>query len=137
MAKAKVKKAAAKPAAKSSPKQVQQKLIAYALTFPETRVDHPWGDEVVKVKDKMFAAFGGDPAGAKEMSMSVKLPVSAEMALTLSWVEPTGYGLGKSGWVTARIKAGEAADIETMKGWIAQSWRACAPKTLIKKFDGG
>jgi hypothetical protein len=54
------------------------------------------------------------------------------MALTLPWVEPTGYGLGKSGWVTARINAGEDMDIETMKGWIAHSYRAIAPKALLK-----
>jgi len=118
--------------AKLSVKQAQQKLVTYALTFPESAVDHPWGDEVVKVRGKMFAAFGGDPAGAKELSMSVKLPVSAEMALTLPWVEPTGYGLGKSGWVTARLKAGKDIDLETMKGWIGQSYRAVAPKALTK-----
>jgi len=118
--------------AKLSVKQAQQKLVKYALTFPESAVDHPWGDEVVKVRGKMFAAFGGDPAGAKELSMSVKLPVSAEMALTLPWVEPTGYGLGKSGWVTARLKAGKDIDLETMKGWIGQSYRAVAPKALTK-----
>ncbi len=133
MAKPKVKKA---PAAKETPAQAQKKLIAYAMTFPETTLEYPWGDQVVKVKGKMFAAFGGDPAGAKQMSMSVKLPVSAEMALTLSWVAPTGYGLGKSGWVTATVKAGEKADVETMKSWIAQSFRAVAPKTLLKKLDG-
>jgi predicted DNA-binding protein (MmcQ/YjbR family) len=118
--------------AKLSVKQAQQKLVKYALTFPESAVDHPWGDEVVKVRGKMFAAFGGDPAGAKELSMSVKLPVSAEMALTLPWVEPTGYGLGKSGWVTARREAGKDIDLETMKGWIGQSYRAVAPKALTK-----
>lgn len=64
--------------------------------------------------------------------MSVKLPVSSEMALTLPWVEATGYGLGKSGWVTARVKSGGDFDIETMKGWIDQSYRAIAPKTLVK-----
>ena len=64
--------------------------------------------------------------------MSVKLLVSAEMALTLPWVEPTRYGLGKSGWVTARIRAGKDVDLETMKGWIGQSYRAVAPRTLVK-----
>ncbi len=118
--------------AKLSVKHAQQKLVKYALTFPESAVDHPWGDEVVKVRGKMFAAFGGDPAGAKELSMSVKRPVSAEMALTLPRVEPTGYGLGKSGWVTARLKAGKGIDLETMKGWIGQSYRAVAPKALTK-----
>lgn len=118
--------------AKLSVKQAEQKLIKYALTFPESALDHPWGHDVVKVRGKMFVTFGGEAGDPKEFSMSVKLPVSSEMALTLSWVEPTGYGLGKSGWVTARIKAGRDFDIETMKGWIAQSYRAVAPKALVK-----
>jgi len=54
------------------------------------------------------------------------------MAQTLPWVEPMGYGLGKSGWVTARLNAGGDVDFETMEGWIDQSCRAVAPKTLVK-----
>jgi predicted DNA-binding protein (MmcQ/YjbR family) len=118
--------------AKLSVKQAEQRLIRFALTFPEATLDHPWDHDAVKVRGKMFATFGGKAGSPKEFSMSVKLPVSAEMALTLPWVEPTGYGLGKSGWVTARIKAGEDMDIETMKGWIAQSYRSIAPKALLK-----
>ena len=57
--------------------------------------------------------------------------VVALMALTLPWVEPTGYGLGKSGWVTARVTSGPF-EIDTMKGWIDQSYRAVAPKALVK-----
>ncbi|MDP3737859.1 MAG: MmcQ/YjbR family DNA-binding protein [Hyphomonadaceae bacterium] len=118
--------------AKLSVKQAEQKLIKYALTYPEAVLEHPWDHDAVKVKGKMFATFSGKAGDPKELSMTVKLPVSAEMALTLPWVEKTGYGLGKSGWVTARIKAGKAVDIETMKGWIDQSYRAVAPKTLAK-----
>ena len=117
---------------KLSVKQAEQKLIKYALSFPETALEHPWGHDVVKVKGKMFASFGGQAGTPGEFSMSVKLPVSSEMALTLPWVEPTGYGLGKSGWVTARLKKGADFDIDTMKGWIDQSYRAVAPKTLVK-----
>ena len=29
---------------------------------------------------------------------SVKLPVSRDFALVFDWAEPTGYGLGRSGW---------------------------------------
>lgn len=117
-------------------KQAEQRLIKYALTFPETVLDHPWGHDAVKVRGKMFATFGGEEGGPKEFSMSVKLPVSSEMALTLPWVEPTGYGLGKAGWVTARLKAGSNFDLETMKGWIAQSYRAVGPKSLVKTLRG-
>jgi predicted DNA-binding protein (MmcQ/YjbR family) len=120
--------------AKVSVKQAEKKLIAFALTYPEAVLEHPWGHDAVKVKGKMFATFGGGES-AKAFSMTVKLPVSSEMALTLPWVEPTGYGLGKSGWVTARLKTGADVDFETMKGWIDQSYRAVAPKTLVKALS--
>jgi predicted DNA-binding protein (MmcQ/YjbR family) len=116
---------------KVSVKQAEQRLIKFALTYPEAVLEHPWGHDAVKVKGKMFATFGG-AENPKELSMTVKLPVSAEMALSLPWVEPTGYGLGKSGWVTARRQAGADIDFETMKGWIDQSYRAVAPKALVK-----
>jgi len=118
--------------AKLSVKQAEQRLIRYALNFPEATLEHPWGHDAVKVRGKMFATFGGEAGNPKEFSMRVKLPVSSEMALTLSWVEPTGYGLGKSGWVTARVKSGSDSDIGTMTGWIAQSYRAVAPRALGK-----
>lgn len=117
--------------AKVSVKQAEKKLIAFALTYPEAVLEHPWGLEAVKVKGKMFAMFdGAENPGA--FSMTVKLPVSSEMALTLPWVEPTRYGLGKSGWVTARLKPGSDVEIETMKGWIDQSYRTVAPKAIVK-----
>ena len=59
--------------AKMTVKAAYQKLIAYALTFPEAHLDHPWGHDAVKVGKKMFATFGGEEGGA-DFSMSVKLP---------------------------------------------------------------
>jgi len=117
--------------AKVSVKQAEKKLIAFALTYPEAVLEHPWGHDAVKVRGKMFATFGGAES-PKAFSMTVKLPVSSEMALTFPWVGPTGYGLGKSGWVTARLTAGGDVDFETMKGWIDQSYRAVAPRALVK-----
>lgn len=117
--------------AKVSVKQAEKKLITFALNYPEAVLQHPWGHDAVKVRGKMFAAFGGAES-PKAFSMTVKLPVSSEMALTLAWAEPTGYGLGKSGWVTARLTAGSDVDLDTMKGWIDQSYRAVAPKALVK-----
>lgn len=119
---------------KLSVKQAEQRLIRFALTYPEAVLEHPWGHDAVKVKGRMFAIFGG-AENPKEFSMTVKLPISAEMALTLPWVEPTGYGLGRSGWVTARLKPGADVEIDTLKGWIGQSYRAVAPKTLVKKLS--
>jgi predicted DNA-binding protein (MmcQ/YjbR family) len=120
--------------AKMTVKAAYQTLIAHALTYPQAHLDHPWGHDAVKVGKKMFATFGGEEGGP-DFSMSVKLPTSSEMALTLPWVEPTGYGLGKAGWVTARIRKGGDFDIATMKGWIDQSYRAVAPKKLVKTLE--
>ena len=117
--------------AKVSVKQAEKKLITFALNYPAAVLQHPWGHDAVKVRGKMFAAFGGAES-PKAFSMTVKLPVSSEMAVTLAWAEPTGFGLGKSGWVTARLTAGSGVDLDTMKGWIGQSYRAVAPKALVK-----
>jgi hypothetical protein len=34
--------------------------------------------------------------------------------------------------VTARLTAGSDVDLDTMKGWIDQSYRAVTPKALVK-----
>lgn len=117
---------------KLSVKQAEQRLIKFALTYPEAVLEHPWGHDAVKAKGKMFAIFGGGANPKGEFSLSLKLPVSVEMALTLPWVEPAGYGMAKSGWITARLRSGDDFDIETMKGWIDQSYRSVAPKSLTK-----
>jgi predicted DNA-binding protein (MmcQ/YjbR family) len=85
-------------------KHAFDQLRAYALTFPGVREDFPWGHSAFKVKEKAFlflATEGG------ELSLSVKLPASATMALMLPFAAPTGYGLGRSGWVTATFRRGD------------------------------
>lgn len=74
----------------------------------------------------------GEANPKNAFSLSAKLPVSSETAMTLLWVEPTGYAMAQSGWMTARLKAGDDFDIATMTGWIDRSYRAVAPKTLVK-----
>ena len=78
-------------------------LREHALSYPETREDFPWGELVIKVRDKVFV-FLGRPEGG--LSLSVKLPGSATFAFDLPYCEPTGYGLGRAGWVTARFRRG-------------------------------
>lgn len=109
-------------------------LRAFALTFPEAHEDHPWGEVVVKVKKKVFVFLG---TGAHGVGASVKLPQSKFDALDLPFCEPTGYGLGKAGWVSARFGEGEAVPIDLLKKWIDESYRAVAPKTLVKAMDAG
>ena len=64
------------------------------------------------------------------LNVTVKLPSSATMALGLPFVKPTGYGLGKSGWVTATFTAKRNLKLPMLKQWIDESYRAVAPRKL-------
>lgn len=103
-----------------------EELRGYGLSLPEASEDHPWGHCALKVRGKTFCWL--DKEG--RLSATVKLPASHEFASVFDWTEPTGYGLGKSGWVTARIAQDEEPDLYLLKRWIAESYRAVAPKKL-------
>jgi predicted DNA-binding protein (MmcQ/YjbR family) len=135
----KPKKAATKKAKRpkaGSSKQVlalAERLHKYALSMPEAWEDFPWGDRVAKVRKKVFAFVG--TASDDSFNMTTKLPFSAEMALGLPFTQPTGYGLGKAGWVSSRIE-GDALPPEAMlRAWIEESYRAVAPKKLAAAVE--
>jgi predicted DNA-binding protein (MmcQ/YjbR family) len=121
--------------AKSNAKAVENALIAYASTFPDAWEDHPWEHTVMKAGKKVFVFFGGAAAPPGELSLTVKLPISYEMALTLPYMSPAGHGLWKGGWAALRQRDGDDIDLETIRGWIVQSYRATAPKKLVKQLD--
>jgi predicted DNA-binding protein (MmcQ/YjbR family) len=116
---------------KTKPHAADEKALAkYALAFPESTEDFPWGHRAVKVKGKAFI-FMALEEGA--LSLSVKLPRSSHFALMQDFASPTGYGLGKSGWVTASFGPKEKVPLDLMKEWIGESWRAIAPKKLLPR----
>jgi predicted DNA-binding protein (MmcQ/YjbR family) len=121
--------------AKKTLESLEHELRDYAMTYPETREDHPWGHSVIKVRDKSFVFLGGDKS-AGELSVSLKLPNSRDIALDLPFTEPTGYGMGKSGWVTARFAKVGDVPMDLLKGWIDESFRAITPKKLVKTLAG-
>ena len=103
-------------------------LRKFALSFPEAYEDFPWGERVAKVKGKVFVFLGHDES---DVGLSVKLPQSGMLALGLPFASPTGYGLGKAGWVTARFGAREKVPLDLLRSWIDESYRAIAPKKLV------
>jgi predicted DNA-binding protein (MmcQ/YjbR family) len=117
---------------KPRPGSAQAVLRKHALAYPEAREDFPWGERVVKVRGKVFLFLGRPEDG---LSLSVKLPGSASLALGLPFASPTGYGLGKSGWVTARFGPREKPPLALLKQWIDESYRAVAPKRLAATLD--
>jgi len=103
-------------------------LREFALSYPGAHEDFPWGERVIKVKNKVFVFMGILDGG---LGMSVKLPSSATLALGLPFASPTRYGLGKSGWVTARFRPRERVPLPLLRQWIDESYRAVAPKKLV------
>jgi len=107
-------------------------FLRFALAFPEAWQDMPWdGDVVAKVGKKIFVFFGS----GEDPTVGVKLPQSAEQALLSEAVTPTGYGLGKWGWVTVRLAAPDAPERGVVEDWIEESYRAVAPKKLVARLD--
>lgn len=102
-------------------------LRAHGLAFPEAEEDFPWGHTALKVRGKTFVWLAETDG---QFSMTVKLPVSRDFAEVFDFASPAGYGLGKSGWISCRFAPGEAPDLGLMKRWLAESYRAVAPKKL-------
>lgn len=116
-------------------RRVSASLRKFALAFPGATEDFPWGDRVAKVKGKIFVFLGLDPVAGSGMTLTVKLPLSSEAALDLPFVKPTGYGLGKSGWVTATFGPTDHPPVDILKAWIIESYRTVAPKKLAAGLD--
>jgi predicted DNA-binding protein (MmcQ/YjbR family) len=105
-----------------------RRLLAAALAYPGAHEDHPWGETVVKVKGKVFVFLGH--AQEKGFGCSLKLPFSSGAAMLLPFASPTGYGLGKSGWVSSSFAPGEDVPDGLLLEWLDESYRAVAPKRL-------
>lgn len=104
-----------------------------AMAYPEATEEFPWGHRAIKVKAKIFLILAGKQSGGQDgtLRVTVKLPDSNSYALMQPYAEPTGYGLGKSGWVTCTFKPGDEVPIDLLEEWLEESYRAVAPKKLV------
>ena len=62
----------------------------HALSLPEAFEDHPWDHIAVKVRKKAFVFLSGKMLHEGKLSMTVKLPRTGEMTLTLPFMERAG-----------------------------------------------
>ena len=106
-------------------------LRKLALGYPEATENMPWGHHAIKVKGKSFPFLAAD---AETFSLSAKLPSSSGFALKLPFASPTEYGLGRSGWVTARFPRGARVPLDVLRLWVDESYRAIAPKRLVARL---
>jgi len=112
-------------------KRAETALRTLALGYPETYEEFPWGHRAIKVRGKAFVFMASEN---HELSLSVKLPASSMGALIFPFAAPTGYGLGKSDWVTSRFGPGDPIPVGLLGTWIDESYRAIAPKRLVARL---
>jgi predicted DNA-binding protein (MmcQ/YjbR family) len=111
--------------------KVEERLRRVALAYPEATEEFPWGERAIKVRKKTFVFMSADNDGIR---LSTKLPESSGFALSHAFAEPTHYGLGKSGWVTAAFGRGEKPPVALLCEWMDESYRAIAPKILVRSL---
>ena len=104
-----------------------------ALVYPDTVEDFPWDHHAYKAPNKKgFLFLTGLADGGFDCSM--KLPFRNHDALKIKGAEPTGYGMGKSGWVTFTFAAKAKPPMTKLIDYLDESWRAVAPKKLSASF---
>lgn len=115
-------------------RRVHREVVRFALGLPGAWEDHPWEETVAKVGKKVFVFFGSE-ASPTWPSMTVKLVESHDQAMAVPGTEPTGYGLGKSGWVTIPFGSRLLPPLGVLTDLIEESYRLVAPKKLVAELD--
>jgi predicted DNA-binding protein (MmcQ/YjbR family) len=110
------------------------RLEEVALALPEAvRVDiEAWGGEpTFRVRGKNFVFTDHEATG-----LSVKLPKEEAAAVVASDpdAEPTGYGMGRHGWVSIKIPDGVTGERwDEVVEMVRTSYTLVAPKTLARR----
>ncbi|MBI3438046.1 MAG: hypothetical protein HY054_05240 [Proteobacteria bacterium] len=113
--------------------RAEAELTAYGLTFPEAALGKGWATlRALDVRKKTFVLFGAKGQPLDALTIVMKLPISAEMAEELPFVRPARGWYKQHNWVTAHFGPDDdiLAEMETLKGWLKQSYVAIAPKKL-------
>jgi predicted DNA-binding protein (MmcQ/YjbR family) len=112
--------------------EATRQLREWGLGLPGAHSKSPWeGHDDLAVNDKTFAYLGTGDA----FTLSCKLPYTSEVALDLPYASPTAYGLGKWGWVSFAPADNEVPSLGQLKEWVEESYRAQAPRRLVKELD--
>jgi hypothetical protein len=79
-----------------------------------------------------LGVFGEEAEPLDALTTIMKLPISAEMAAELPFVRPARGWYKQHNWVTAHFGPDDdiLAELDTLTGWLKQSYIAIAPKTL-------
>ncbi len=109
---------------------LNEQLRARALSLPETSEGTSCVNRAFEARKKNFLFLGEKD---DEVRIMVKLTDSLEQAQAM---DDPRVSVGKFGWVTLRFAPDKALDAELLEGWVVESYKALAPKSLVKKLGG-
>lgn len=118
--------------------QAEAELTAYGLTLPGAEVGRGWQlTRAMYVNRKMFAIFGEKAEPLDALTITVKLPISAEMVADLDFVRESRGWYKQHDWVIAHFGPDDdiLAELDTLRAWLKQSYMAIAPKKLSKLVE--
>ena len=110
-----------------------ERLERIVARLPEAeRVDiEAWGGEpTFRVRGKNFVFSSQDASG---ISVKLSKEEAAAVVATDDACEPTGYGLGRHGWVSVKIGRVDTQRWRQIEEWVRTSYTNVAPKTLARK----
>ena len=90
---------------------------------------------MAKVAKKVFVFGPNEQDEGDGTVISVKLVDTGPAVLELPFAEPTGYGLGRSGWVSATFPGGEPLPVDLLEDWIDESYRAVAGVRRVARLE--
>ena len=109
-----------------------EKVREICLALPDTVETMTWGSPHFRVKDKIFAGFGGE---GERPTVGVKLEKEDASFLVASDPRITRAPyVGKHGWITMDV--GGRVSWTRVREYVETSYRLIAPKRSIKKLDG-
>ncbi|WP_312161210.1 MmcQ/YjbR family DNA-binding protein [Phenylobacterium sp.] len=120
--------------------QAEAELTAYGLTLPGAEEAPGWTPtRALNVNGKTFAIFGDKAQPVDALTITVKLPISAEMVAHLPFVRPAKGWYKQHDWVIADFGPEDdiLAELDTLKAWLRQSYVAIAPKRLSRLMGEG
>jgi hypothetical protein len=88
---------------------IRAQLGTYALSLAGAEEACPRRERAATVNGKVFVFLGHDD-GSGPPGMTVKLVESREHALSLEGTTPSGYGLGRAGWVNVPFRRAHLVD---------------------------
>lgn len=122
---------------KTPHQRAEEELTQFALSLPDTDVVPGWSKDddrtrYLRVRKKGFGFFGEKGEMEDTFSMTVKLPMAYEMVVDLPFVKEGSPWYRRNKWITAYFGPDDDvfAELETLKGWLIQSYAAVAPKKL-------